>query len=91
MLCHETSDTRQEDIERTSGSRDSFGSFLYLPMVEELDMKRVLAYPLTSVALIFAHIDGLKISTDKSTISSKLEVRIITDPPRNVDVLLSME
>ena len=45
----------------------------------------MLAYPLTSVPLTFAHIDGLKISTDKSTFFSKLKVRIITDAPRNID------
>ena len=45
----------------------------------------MLAYHLTSVPLTFAHTDGLKISTDKSTIFSKLEVRLITDAPRNKD------
>ena len=45
----------------------------------------MIAYPLTSVPLTFAHIDGLKISTDKSTLFSKLEVRLITDAPRNKD------
>ena len=34
-------------------------------------------YHLTPVTLSFAHIDGLKISSDKSTLYSKLEVRII--------------
>ena len=48
----------------------------------------MLAYPLTSVSLTFAHTDGLKISSDKSTLFSKLEVRIITDAPRNVDVCI---
>ena len=48
----------------------------------------MLAYTLTSVSLNFAHIDGLKISTDKSTLFSKLEVRIITDAPRNEDVCI---
>ena len=43
------------------------------------------AYPLTPVPLTFAHIDGLKISTDKSTLCSKLQVRIITDASRNID------
>ena len=46
--------------------------------------ERVLAYPLTSVPLTFAHIDGLNIST----LFSKLEVRIITDAPRNIDVFI---
>ena len=50
--------------------------------------KKVLAYPLTSVLLTFAHIDGLKISTDKSALFSKLEVRIITDAPRNIDTCI---
>ena len=36
----------------------------------------------------FAYIDGLKISTDKSTLLSKLKVRIITDAPRQVDVCI---
>ena len=44
------------------------------------------AYPLTSASLTFAHIDGLKIFTDNLTLFSKLEVRIITHAPRNVDV-----
>ena len=48
----------------------------------------MLAYPLTSVPLTFAHIDGLTISTDRSTLFSKLELRIITDALRNVDVCI---
>ena len=48
----------------------------------------VLAYPLTPVPLTFGHIDGLKIPTDKSTLFSKLELRIITDALRNVDVCI---
>ena len=48
----------------------------------------MLAYPLTSVPITFAHIDGLKISTDKSIHFSKLEVRIITDAPRNIDACI---
>ena len=46
------------------------------------------AYPLTSVPLTFSHIDGLKISTDKATLFSKLEVRIITDASRNIDACI---
>ena len=48
----------------------------------------VLAYPLTPVPLTFVHSDGLKIPTDKSTLFSMLEVRIITDALRNVDVCI---
>ena len=48
-------------------------------------MRRVLAYHLTPSPLKFAQSDGLKISTEKSTLFSKFKVRIITDAPINVD------
>ena len=44
--------------------------------------------PITSVPLTFSHIDGLKISTDKSTLFSKLGVRIIRDTPANIDACI---
>ena len=48
----------------------------------------MLAYHLTTIPFTFAHIDGLKISTDKSFLFSKLEVRILTDAPRNIDACI---
>ena len=48
----------------------------------------MLAYPITSVSLTFAHSDVHKLSTDISTPFSELEVRIITDAVRNVDVCI---
>ena len=45
----------------------------------------MLAFTLTSVPLTFAHIDGHKISTEKSTLVSELDERIIIDAPRNID------
>ena len=81
MLFQETSDTRHEDKERIQGTL--FGRLLNLSTVKELDLKRVLAYPLTSVPLTFAHIDDLE-----STLFSKLKLMIITHAPRNVDVCI---
>ena len=48
----------------------------------------MLAYHLTSVTLTFALIDGLQISTDKSTFFRELEARIITDALRNIDACI---
>ena len=70
--------------------RNLFGRLLFLPQLQSFYLKRVLAYPLTPVPLILANIDGLKISTDISTLSSKLEVRIITDAPRYIDVCFAL-
>ena len=44
--------------------------------------------PITSVPLTISHNDGLKISTDKSTLFSKRGVRITTDAPRNIDACI---
>ena len=49
----------------------------------------MLAYPLTSDPLTFAYIDELKVSTDKSTLFSKLKVRIIADAPRNINACIA--
>ena len=46
------------------------------------------AYPLTSVPLTFPHSDGQKISTDISSLFSKLKVRITTDALRNIDACI---
>ena len=48
----------------------------------------VLAYPLTPVPLTLAHIDGTKITTDKSKLFGKLEKRITPAAPENVDVCI---
>ena len=51
------------------GTRDFFGAyFICQQIVKELDLKMLLAYRLISVPLTFTHVDGLKISTDKSTL-----------------------
>ena len=71
MPRQETSDTRQKYKEHKAAYFICLG----------LDLKRVLAYHLTSLPLTFAHIDGLKISTDKSILFSKLDVRIMTYAP----------
>ena len=68
-------------------NKNIFGRLLYLPIVT-VRSERVLAYPVTSVPLTLAHIDGLKMSTDTSTLFCKLKMRIITDAPRNIDVCI---
>ena len=66
VLRQETSDTRQEDKEHKAA-------------IVRVRSNRVLAYPLTSVPLAFAPIDGLKISTDNS----------FQLAPRNIDACIN--
>ena len=75
MLRQHTSDTRQKDKEFKAAyvrHRSEKGACLSL----------------TSIPLTFAHIDGLKMSTDKSTLFSKLKVGIIINAPRNIDAFI---
>ena len=72
-------------IKELQGTRDLFGRLLYLSTVNDIDLKLVLAYPLTPVPLTLAHIDGTKITTDKSKLFGKLEKRITSAAPENVD------
>ena len=85
MLCQEALDIRQEDKE-LQRRRALFVGLIHMSTVKELNLKGCLLYRLTPAPLTFVHIDGLRTSTDKSTIFNMLEVRIIIDAPRNVDV-----
>lgn len=46
------------------GTRDLFGRLLYLSTVQQVDMHKVLQYPLTPVPLALAHLDGMIYKTD---------------------------
>ena len=72
--------TKDKKIKKElQGTRDLFGHLLYMSVNKEKDLKKVLAGPLASVPLTFGHIVGNEISSDKSTLFSKLEVEIFTE------------
>ena len=61
--------------------RDLFGSILFLSLERKADMAEVLSYPLTPVPLSLSHVDGAVLKTKKSTLTSTLEIKVITRPP----------
>ena len=61
--------------------RDLFGSILFLSLERKADMAEVLSYPLTPVPLSLSHVDGTMLKTKKSTLTSALEMKVITRPP----------
>lgn len=65
-----------------------FGRLLYLSTITDIDLKMVLAYPLTPVPMTLAHVDGTMITTDKAKLFAKFGARINTDAPRNNDVCI---
>ena len=61
--------------------RGLFGSILFLSLERKVDMAEVLSYPLTPVPLSLSHVDGTMLKTKKSTLTSVLEMKVITRPP----------
>ena len=61
--------------------RDLFSSILFLSLERKADMAEVLSYPLTPVPLSLSHVDGTVLKTKKSTLTSTLEIKVITRPP----------
>ena len=70
--CNALSVKLQTKVKKISkylqGTKDLFDRLLPLSTDKQFNLERVLTYPLTSVPLTFAHIDGTKTSTDKLTL-----------------------
>lgn len=58
-----TKDLKAQEMKFT---RDLFGRLVYLATTMSLDIKKVLAYPLTPFPLCFGHIDGRKHTSAKA-------------------------
>ena len=54
---------------------------MLLSLERKADIAEVLSYPLTPVPLSLSHVDGTVLKTRKSTLTSTLEIKVITRPP----------
>ena len=68
------------------GTRDLFGRLLFLSTLEKIDLEKVFQYPLTPVPLSLCHLDGSLNKTDKAKMMHKLEGKVNSDPPQQIDV-----
>lgn len=72
--------------------RDLFGQLLLISLKKELDVDKILAYPLTPVPLTLCHLDDSICKTPKSALMTLLEKRvnsetIYTDPQCTNDMI----
>lgn len=53
--------------------RDLFGLLLAVSLEQQIDIEKVLSYPLTPVPLSLCHLDGTISKTDKSALLKSIE------------------
>lgn len=68
--------------------RDLFGRLLAISVEQQIDLEKVLSYPLTPLLLALCHLDGKHCKTDKSALMKALERSINSEPPAYTDVVL---
>ncbi|CAG9834603.1 unnamed protein product [Diabrotica balteata] len=68
--------------------RDLFGRLLGISKDHQIDVLKILAYPISPVPLALCHLDGGFCKTDKSVLLKCLEPNVDQEPPRNTDVFL---
>ena len=62
-----------QKVQDVAGTRDLFGRLLLISTMENIDLGKVFACPLTPVPLSLAHTDGSMNTTDKSRLMQKFE------------------
>lgn len=70
------------------GTRDLFGRLLYLAVTSNVDLQIVFNYPLTPVPLSLGNIDGSMNKTPKSSLKKKLEAKVESTEPAQIDELV---
>lgn len=68
--------------------RDLFGQLLHISLKKDLDLEKVLTYPLTPVPLSMCHLDGSICKTDKSALMKLLEREVQSQAPQETDVMI---
>lgn len=68
--------------------RDLFGRMLGISMDHNIDVLKILSYPITPVPLSLCHLDGAICKTAKSVLGKCLEANINHEAPKYTDVFL---
>ena len=75
-------------VKEIQASRDLFGRFLFLATENDMDLAKVLTYPLTPIPSCLANLNGMINKTDKSALLRKLESNVSSRPPAKVDACI---
>ena len=80
--------TKAGEVVSAKGTRDLFGRLLYLCVTHNIDLSKVLEYPLLPEPPCFTHPDGTIRSGNKSAVLHLLKAKVKTIPPKKVDVAI---
>lgn len=80
--------TKDLKVQEMKFARDLFGRLVYLATTMSLDIKKVLADPLTPVPLCFGHIDGRKHNSAKAKLANHLMSKINSEKPPLFDTYI---
>lgn len=76
-------------VQEVKIQRDLFGRMLGISIDYNVDISKILSFPITSMPLSLCHFDGTICKTDKSALLKCLEKEIKEhEPPRCIDVLI---
>ena len=68
--------------------QDLLSSLLELTIKKGIDIREVLAYPLTPLPLSLCYVDGSLLHFPKTALLHHLESKIVSSPPSSVDVTI---
>nr|XP_037875934.1 uncharacterized protein LOC105842686 isoform X2 [Bombyx mori] len=75
-------------IQEIKIQRDLFGRMLGISMDFNVDISKILSYPITSVPLSMCHLDDAICKTDKSALMKCLEKEVQHEQPHHIDVII---
>lgn len=68
--------------------KDLFGRMFGISIDHEVDVAKILSYPITPIPLSMCHFDGAICKTQKSVLMRSLEKGIQHHPPLHIDILI---
>ena len=80
--------TQASIIQKAKGTRDIFGHLLLLATTKQIDVKRILAYPLVPEYPCFCHPDGSLRDSPKSKVFQYLKGLVQSDSPLDVETVI---
>lgn len=75
-----------DKVQKIRMQRDLFERLLGISLEQNVDIMKVLSYPLTSVPMFLCHLDGTICKTDKSNLMKYLDAKVQSQAPTSKNI-----